>query len=51
MSRELWQQLREYDEPNFHPDDRDTNALVEHWRAELFGPEGSLNDKLTRAVA
>ena len=25
-------QLREYNRPDFHPDDRDTTELVEHWR-------------------
>jgi len=48
MRRELWQQLKDYDRPNFHPDDRDTTGLVETWRAELFGEEGTLNDKLMR---
>lgn len=51
MSRELWDQLREYDAPNFHPDDRDTTALVERWREELFGATGTLNDKLVSNVA
>src|SRR3954471_1837445 len=46
LTRELWQQLCEYDRPGFHPDDRDTNALVEEWRAKLFGEQGTLNDKL-----
>jgi uncharacterized protein len=46
---EIWRQLRDYDRPDFHPDDRDTTALVERWRIELFGPEGTLNDKLTKA--
>ncbi|MGI8937921.1 MAG: metal-dependent hydrolase [Iamia sp.] len=50
--RELWDQLRDYDRPDFHPDDRDTDGLLEHWRTELFGDDGTLNDKLvTRAVA
>lgn len=48
MQPELWEILREYDRPGFHPDDRDTNDLVAHWREELFGAEGSLNDKLVR---
>jgi len=48
---EIWRRLREYDRPQFHPDDRDTTALVEQWRTELFGPEGTLNDKLTKAGA
>jgi predicted metal-dependent hydrolase len=46
MSRELWDQLRGYDRPDFHPDDRDTSGLVERWRAELFGDEGTLNERL-----
>jgi predicted metal-dependent hydrolase len=45
--REVWDQLRDYDRPDFHPDDRDTTELVERWREELFGPSGSMNDKLT----
>ena len=46
MSRELWDQLRDYDRPDFHPDDRDTTELVERWRAELFGDKGTLNERL-----
>ena len=49
--RELWQQLKDYNRPDFHPDDRDTDELVEQWRAELFGDEGTLNDKLASAAA
>ena len=51
MSREVWEQLKDYNRPDFHPDDRDTTALVEQWRADLFGPEGTLNHKLTAAPA
>jgi uncharacterized protein len=51
VSRELWAQLKDYNRPDFHPDDRDTTELVEKWRAELFGQDGTLNDKLiTRAA-
>jgi predicted metal-dependent hydrolase len=46
LSAETWRQLRDYDRRDFHPDDRDTTALVEHWRTELFGAEGRLNDLL-----
>jgi predicted metal-dependent hydrolase len=46
MSRELWDQLRDYDRPDFHPDDRDTSELVERWRTELFGDHGTLNERL-----
>jgi len=48
---EVWRQLRDYERRDFHPDDRDTTALVEQWRVELFGPEGTLNDKMARAGA
>jgi predicted metal-dependent hydrolase len=51
LRKELLEQLREYDAPGFHPDDRDTNDLVEKWRDELFGEQGSLNDKLAGAAA
>jgi len=51
MQRELWEQLRDYNRTDFHPDDRDTTALVSQWRTELFGDAGTLNDKLTGAAA
>jgi predicted metal-dependent hydrolase len=47
LRREVWDQLRDYVRADFHPDDRDTTELVARWRGELFGTEGSLNDKLT----
>jgi predicted metal-dependent hydrolase len=47
MRREVWDQLRDYDRPAFHPDDRDTSALVAEWRERLFGEQGTLNAKLT----
>src|SRR4051812_12014093 len=50
VSGELWQRLKDYDRPGFHPDDRDTNGLVEQWREQLFGEHGTLNDKLTTAA-
>lgn len=51
ISRKLWRQLRDYNRPDFHPHDRDTTALVERWREELFGAQGTLNDKLATAAA
>lgn len=51
LQRELWEQLREYDRRDFHPDDRDTTALVESWRDELFGDDGRLVDLLAGAPA
>jgi len=51
MQPKVWRQLRDYNRPNFHPDDSDTNELVELWRKELFGENGTLNDKLVGASA
>ena len=51
MRRELWDQLRDYNRPDFHPEDRDTTELVERWREELFGASGTLNDKLAGSAA
>jgi predicted metal-dependent hydrolase len=51
MRRELWDQLRDYDRPDFHPDDRDTTELVTYWREVLFGEQGTLNDKLVSPAA
>jgi predicted metal-dependent hydrolase len=50
VSRKVWDQLKDYNRPDFHPDDRATTELVERWRAELFGDQGSLNDKLVRTA-
>ena len=51
LSKAMWDQLRDYNRPDFHPDDRDTTGLVEEWRTRLFGPEGTLNDKLDTKAA
>ncbi len=51
LSRHLWQQLCDYDRPDFHPDDRDTTELVERWRTELFGDEGTLNVMLVTSAS
>jgi uncharacterized protein len=46
MDPALWTQLKDYNRPDFHPDDSDTTELVATWRAKLFGEDGTLNDKL-----
>jgi hypothetical protein len=51
LTRDLWEQLKDYDRPDFHPDDRDTDALVAEWQAKLFGTDGTLNDKLVGSAA
>jgi len=35
-----------YFRPGFHPDDRDTRALLTEWEARLFGSDGELREKL-----
>lgn len=51
LSRDVWRQLRDYNRPDFHPDDSDTTELVEQWRTTLFGEHGTLNDKLATSAA
>ena len=51
VSRDLWNQLRDYNRPDFHPDERDTSQPVEQWRDELFGEHGTLDDELVANVA
>ena len=46
LSREMWETLKEYERPDFHPEERDTTALIETWRTELFGSDGRLNELL-----
>ncbi len=42
----LMADLRKYMRPGFHPDDIDTEELLEQWRRELFGTNGALVDHL-----
>ncbi len=51
IQRKVWDRLKDYDRPDFHPDDHDTEALVAEWRERLFGDAGSLNDLLARPAA
>jgi len=51
VSLSVWRQLKDYNRRDFHPDDSNTDALVEQWRTELFGDAGTLNDKLAKASA
>ncbi len=51
LKREVWNQLRDYNRADFHPNDCDTIELIEQWRAELFGDAGTLNDKLAKKAA
>ncbi|MDZ7674865.1 MAG: metal-dependent hydrolase [Acidimicrobiales bacterium] len=49
IDREVVARIRDYNRGDFHPDDHDSEALVERWRAELFGDAGSLNSRLPAA--
>ena len=49
LRRDVWLRLRDYNRPDFHPDDNDTDDLLEQWRTELFGPDGRLNALLASA--
>ena len=51
LSAEMWRQLKDYDRADFHPDDRDTNELVDRFRTEFFGDAGSMNDLLVTKSA
>jgi hypothetical protein len=51
MKRELWDRLCDYDRPDFHPDDHDTNELIATWRERLFGSDGALNDRVVERVS
>ena len=42
LRRSTWRRLRDYNRPDFHPDDHDTDALLDDWRERLFGPGGRL---------
>jgi hypothetical protein len=46
LAREVRRNLLAYNRPGFHPDDFDATALLERWRAELFGTNGTLADHL-----
>ncbi len=51
MSHEVLDRLRDYDRPDFHPDDHDTTELVARWRDKLFGEQGTLTRKLVTSAA
>lgn len=46
LFRGIMSDLAQYLRPGFHPDDVDTNALLNHWQEELFGENGVLVDHL-----
>lgn len=51
LQRDVWLRIQDYNRPGFHPDDHDTDALMERWRDELFGDDGTLTPLLARGAA
>ena len=46
LTRAVRRRIRDYNRPDFHPDDHDSTALLEEWRERLFGADGELVDHL-----
>ena len=46
LSGAVVRRIRDYNRPDFHPDDFDASALLDQWRTELFGADGLLTDRL-----
>ena len=51
VTRDVLRRVRAYNRPGFHPDDIDARDLVEHWRTELFGDDGTLASRLKVGVS
>lgn len=51
LNRRMWNALREYDRPGFHPNDRNTAHLVGEWRERLFGDDGDIVELLPSRAA
>jgi predicted metal-dependent hydrolase len=49
VTRDVARRIRDYNRPGFHPDDHDAAELVERWRSELFGADGSLTPRVKSA--
>ncbi len=51
LSKTVRRRIRDYNRPDFHPDDHDATELLETWRERFFGAEGTLNDHLAPSGA
>jgi predicted metal-dependent hydrolase len=51
LTKDVRRRIRDYNRPDFHPEDHDATALLEEWRERFFGTDGSLNDRLKGAAA
>ena len=50
LDRRVIGRLRDYNRPDFHPDDHDTDALFARWQDDLFGDDGRFVERLTTAA-
>lgn len=50
-NKEMWEAIKDFERPDFHPNDRNTDALLAEWRERLFGEQGAMNDRLVGATA
>jgi uncharacterized protein len=50
LRRDTVRRIRDYNRRDFHPDDHDATALLEEWRARLFGDDGTLSERLRGTV-
>jgi predicted metal-dependent hydrolase len=46
LTKDVRKRIRDYNRPDFHPNDHDATELLERWREELFGEAGRLVDHL-----
>jgi predicted metal-dependent hydrolase len=46
LARDVVRRIRDYNRVGFHPDDVDAAEVLERWRLELFGTQGTLADHL-----
>ncbi len=51
LTKEVRRRIRDYNRPDFHPDDHDATELLETWRERFFGATGTLNDHLAKRSA
>lgn len=51
FSKEMREAVRDFERPDFHPNQRDITELLEEWRERLFGEDGSMNDRVVGRAA
>lgn len=51
LTKEMRRRIRDYNRPDFHPNDYDNAELTAQWREQLFGADGQLADKVKKGKA